>query len=73
LTARTVRAGAHPILAYRLRCSLPRNFPEAGYLGASTDSLKGWRAPEEKSRTVPTPISAKIRLDRLAPNGANRK
>jgi hypothetical protein len=46
LTARSVRAGAQPILAYGLRCSLPRNFPGAGHLGASTDNLKGWRGPE---------------------------
>ena len=46
LTARSVRAGARPILAYKFRCGLPRSFPAAGYLGASTDTLKGWRGPE---------------------------
>jgi len=46
LTARSVRAGADPILVYKLRCGLPRNFPAVEYLGASTDSLKGWRGPE---------------------------
>jgi hypothetical protein len=46
LSARSVRASKHPTLAYRFRCSLPRDFPLAGDLGASTDSLKGWRGPE---------------------------
>jgi hypothetical protein len=73
LTTWSVRAGARPILAYKLKCGLPRDFPVAGYFGAPTDSLKGWREREDKSRTAPTPISAKIRLDRVAPNGADRK
>jgi len=46
LTARSARADPPLILAYKLRCSLPRNFPVAGYLGASTDGLKGWCGPE---------------------------
>ena len=58
LSARSVRASKHPILAYRFRCSLPRDFPLAGDLGASTDSLKGWRGPEhlgEEPQKITTP------------------
>ena len=46
LTPRSVRASADPILAYKFRNSLPRNFPAVAYLGASTESLKGWRGPQ---------------------------
>ena len=43
LTARSLPAGAHPILAYKLRCGLPRNFPVVEYLSVPTASLEGWR------------------------------
>jgi hypothetical protein len=46
LTARSDRAAARPILAYKLTFSLPRNFPVVEYLRVPTASLEGWRGPE---------------------------
>jgi len=42
----SITAGARPILAYKFRRRLPRNFPAVGYLRAPTASLEGWRGPQ---------------------------
>ena len=62
LTARSVRASARPILAYKLRCSLPRNFPVVEYSGAPTASLEGWRGHQHVGKDSQSPSTGESAL-----------